>query len=1539
MAVQITNQFWFQTPITDISSNQSVCSGHIEFSFSAPITNLSNIGLFGRSSGNSTFEANTFSPSILKVFCVGAGAFQIQSTFSIVPNKTYYLDWMWKNGSQAIYVSGLLLVSGTFAINSFTASNPIVVGVTVDQPGLQVTVSNPAFWDGYDTRNNVGTIGGNADYVNLMIGDATPLETFVPATVFWPFNGSGTPTLGDHGLTNQGTFGHGTGNKYDLTLISGSGSAVYVGNPVYSSPISVDPYINKEGWIVLPATQVADSGQSYITALPAPPTVIVDSTPQELYGPLWRDTGKDMGLAFYLPLTTPINADSEVTLSLPFAGVTTVDGFCDPLVNVPVTNYFGQLEPTLWGKSSFVPDPQMPLGFNIGYQPQVNYYTNIFLKNGRLRFPANFAQTYDENFQPLTIKPGQVAVALYFRTNTGNGIDNTSMLLPVGVHSLVYEDVNALNSSALQCWLFGSSPPASGLDTEGSGPGHAPGSTFLRIVAPNKTTVSVFYWVSYVGLPSNYNLNLQWAFLSPTGRWGALDPVTNTPTISNMWAFGPEDSLTTAYSNYDGPNPNPNGNDRSDPLAFSASFIRRTRTPNGNGPLCYRLMEPIGYGNNYQTFADVPQMSSWTLGGTEPLGINQIDYIRNYNTNSNDPTYPFSSTLIYNPYLGLDGNTPGIGNYPEAGNYIDLSLRGGAGLLDNGAFLSPISPGVVELVTHDEHHLRSGDTVFYPVSTNNLTPYPSWIVMSGGTETNLGSCSVTYGSNSITFSSPQTIAANITLKFDNTGIAYRITTSGASQTNYTIFPVFLGATNASATAITTCAAGFLNGSTKVTVTGPKTLAVPVFLLNGNSSQSRVNVNTEIPISSSSALAGTASVTRLQAAVTTAVPQVNQIGMTWQFSDGTQNTYLVTGGSGVNWTISPGYNGLSTSNLTITSSKSFQITPQQVMGCIPYGVGANLVNNHPNKSAVWVPLGEFGSKAYVEAVMAEILANVPDGTTIYLERGLEHWNWPGFPTGTYDRMFGQLLQYVAAGARITDNFVAPGTPGQNSTTLIPDFAYTVMAAQLYKWATDYVATTGRNVNVVGIYGSGYQIESVTENMVGFARSGAGVSPIIKMGGLGIAPYLQAPNDATYFNACSAALGNISITNILSYYRSYLKYAGIPNNEFPNQIGQIERLYGTPDSPSIPGQVNGRPGLYLYECAVQSVIPVGVSQPYAASQHDCFYNPIFADVIDTLYEQFQDGHVSLANRYSWGTIWGGGSSQQLWSETLQQQQDSGNGSTNVFSTPQGGPAGPSGYGVCYDSINVLVGLPRSLAWIDGSIQPPFSNAVYFGTNYWGANQYGPNYWGTRGAPPTPSGYYFSQEFFGSNYFGAYYNISPPIPPPSYGLLQETEFPEFFTGIYSLIQSSGIFGPNSLDYVVWQDDEIKWPTNPAPFCLIQPNEFPSEPEGIGGGRFTKTYSHRFLIHIVVQNITDISYQDTQLVTSTNTQIGPYMLVDNVIDLIEQALVTDASQSNRLIVVELPYAEKVAAPVRYNDSNEYSDIIITYYVKIDQKLPSMLP
>jgi hypothetical protein len=819
MALQITGEWDCQSPNTDAGSGLATCSYTGAFMASGPVTSAAGMHLFARGI-ISGFECQTFTPTTVKISVqLTTNQFSYLGTFSTGVPHFYCL--VTTPGSQQLYLDGILVASNTFNQNVVTASTPLHFGVdaTQTQP-ITMTINPSAIYEG------TALTAQNA--VDLLQGNVTELA--LGATHFYTFAGTNgaTPKRDDVGLSNSGSKGAGTGNKYVLSSINpsnGSGTAVYASNLVYTPPINLPAYLTRNGMVALIATNPAGSATATISSIGTSPTFRVNGTPTTFTGPIWDDHDLDSPVFMYNP-PTPLLSTDVVDFTLPIGSINTSLGGNGP-VELPTTipNYIGQLEPGFGGFPGFNNvTPSARLGLNVDGTPFVNYWAIGVSMNQRLRLGTPMTvvsggnPVYDsvDPTLPVSMTPNGVYSMFYWNTQTANGIEGTGQVgypSPIGRHSFVYEDVNALNANALVLWLVGNPLTCAGCDTAVSGPGLGSGSTYHRSVAANGTTVTITYDLSYVSNPNfshGYNLGLFVYIKSPVGMWAQNN------TITNFWIFAPGDSSLTV---------NDGGNDRSNPFALSNYVANALTVGNGVGPANLRWMEACAaFGGvcNIQTAADLTAANLFTYGLQAATNI-PIAAVRFYNLNPSSGTYAWSSPKLYHPYLGVSG-TDAVGNYLDIGDNIAAG-----GQNDNGQVLDAIGAGaspdiwaVMEFRTTSPHNLRSGDQVVFP----NLPTSANAVPVTGGAGGTLtGSCTVTNGSTTLTVSS-QTIAANtcVTFSSDSTGQAYRIL-AGGTGTTFTLFPAYSGTNSSSATATKVAASSFNNLKGACWVTSATTFAM------------------------------------------------------------------------------------------------------------------------------------------------------------------------------------------------------------------------------------------------------------------------------------------------------------------------------------------------------------------------------------------------------------------------------------------------------------------------------------------------------------------------------------------------------------------------------------------------------------------------------------------------------------------------------------------------------------------------------------------
>ena len=626
------------------------------------------------------------------------------------------------------------------------------------------------------------------------------------------------------------------------------------------------------------------------------------------------------------------------------------------------------------------------------------------------------------------------------------------------------------------------------------------------------------------------------------------------------------------------------------------------------------------------------------------------------------------------------------------------------------------------------------------------------------------------------------------------------------------------------------------------VTGPDTFVFlspdPIPIENNNAKQStfltvnRMAGTSQVPMSSSGTLSGTAAIAHNASTVTTSAAQFNQIGMSWAFSgdstntlytitkctlsataavntssnsvttsasvsgqigqtwkftgDSSGTTYVVTGGSGTSWTIAPAYAGAanltaaavstsggdvnwtifgtySGSNLTastVTSSMSFVANASQAGTTLTYGFAAHMAAQWPG-CACWIPMGAYMSDACIEAIADEMAPYLLANSTVIVESGLEHWNFPSFPTGWYNQYYSSLMAYVPPNQVVNSHFTTPATP----TALNRDYAYTLTAAHMHDVFIARIATHNKGINVIRMFGSFIASSGTTNNMITFGQGTSatpGITQKIPMDGICVGYYQNLPTlggaNTTLVAACDPTLalsgvtasvtagsqavtttaslsaGEIGQTWVLGSLSSTEVYAVLsgsgtswtisPAWQGPTSSGlaiyssslggnlsvaqmhdimrhcekysSVSTGYLVAHNATIAADYTGPgslPGLYGYEWGYNNIDPFVRPQV----EQDLDYSPAMIDDLNANFELAQDNGMVLVNYFNIG---GARQGNQLYSAIYYQQQPQGDGSTNVYSTIQGGapPAGApnGGYGLSTDAYNESVKLPTIRAW---------------------------------------------------------------------------------------------------------------------------------------------------------------------------------------------------------------------------------------------------
>lgn len=171
---------------------------------------------------------------------------------------------------------------------------------------------------------------------------------------------------------------------------------------------------------------------------------------------------------------------------------------------------------------------------------------------------------------------------------------------------------------------------------------------------------------------------------------------------------------------------------------------------------------------------------------------------------------------------------------------------------------------------------------------------------------------------------------------------------------------------------------------------------------------------------------------------------------------------------------------------------------------------------------------------------------------------------------------------------------------------------------------------------------------------------------------------------------------------------------------------------------------------------------------------------------------------------------------------------------------------------------------------------------------------------------------------------------IPPPS-----TTSITDVLVGLFIYLNSTGVVGPNSVDFVIDPDSIILYPTNPGPILLIQPMSLTDASDTIGGGRFSKTWNWDIIIHVIIDNIYDQAFKDMIISESQSHFTGPFQIAYQVQKLVEQAYLVNSNYQP--VTIEFPYFLSTDKIRRYKGANSYVGLPLRFSVVFRDNLPSL--
>lgn len=1093
-----------------------------------------------------------------------------------------------------------------------------------------------------------------------------------------------------------------------ITLHDTGGGSGAVAAPVMSGPLSTDSitYSAPANWLTtalsfLSLKGVVTSGSPTITGMTTSTLTVGDTATCSGFIPLGATIATiNSGSS----ITLTVNATASGSPTIYFGVPVTANG----ATNAPVTNSVGVLEGPLGNLSGFNATPTMLLGANSPSQQSGD--PSVFMAKNRMLCAHAWAMgsrttslTYDSLWNPATWTPGGTITSFVY----GSGGPFPYFM---GVYTFQYDDAfYAVPSGAPSPTIVNIVPFQAGTVTI------TPGTQTV-----SGTTVTNTYNVQYITLPetTSYSPNLVVELTSTDGVYHLSDP----------WLFAPGNTI-----------------DRSNRYALDDNVVAFLKGPTGRGPAVLRFMDSInGFGglsnwidppdvenpNNFSFYTQYPTAQSFPTPWT-PIGSNNnkggtaiASGVRCLNTNTAATQFPGVSTKLYSSQPWAVSGTDSFGSYL-------LMTNGPLGANDNGTLMYPnfghLSQVVcMELVFPTTHGIKTGQLVSlvnpifnctYTLNSSNVTITGPNANTSGANMSNVLAGMPISGNgiaSAVTLTGTVTVGSPTVTGLTGSGglttsafLAGAMATASGSIPGGTA-PTYVQSINSSSS-ITLSANATANGTVSIVFTAaPTTIAT-------------VNSPTSITMSAPSTFAGSGTVTINSIVPTTSSGNINIMFSSMAFVTGPNTIVVYVPESNFGNQVKQGvtsiaFGGPATAQIPIYLA--VQLTQPPGEGFIPAEFAASIVSYFPN-CELWFNLSYLSSDALVQLMAQKIAPYLGPTNTVRVEFGNEHWDsGSAFTQWLVEQVMARIPAYLPAGTPLwnfenTSNVLTGYTvPSPPAALANADYAYALRTAHaFYVFKQAGIAAGIPASRIKCSFGSWWAGSSVTANLAAmfdeYAMPAASVHVAPYSPGASGPPAFSAacsPAGATVTNAgVPITAGNLPVDAINDYYR----YAHFYSLSYWTTYASHQTILGPRGIP-----------LVAYETALQNTASSGAID-YQALSTDCAGHTSYDDAQWCFYLSLQQGNptnqyggLTLSNYFTYCSsfsayLWASGGNN-MWKLADGVSQAPGDGSTNLFLTPQGGAPGTR-FGLGYSQVNTSVALQTMIKWNNVTTPAPPSPVV--------------------------------------------------------------------------------------------------------------------------------------------------------------------------------------------------------------------------------------